>query len=121
MASEPFVMFLGDNLIKDGIKAFVEEYNQSGANSQILLAHVPNPQDFGVAELEGGRVIRLVEKPKEPASDLALVGVYMFDSNVFEAVDAIRPSARGELEITDAIQYLVDHNYKVNSHTITGW
>lgn len=121
MAGEPFVMFLGDNLIKDGVKSFVEEYNKSGANAQILLAHVPNPQDFGVAELEGGRVVRLQEKPKNPPTDLALVGVYMFDHNIFEAVNAIQPSARGELEITDAIQYLIDKGYRVQSHIITGW
>lgn len=121
MAGEPFVMFLGDNLIKDGIRPLVEEYMQSGANSQILLAHVPNAREFGVAEIEGGRVVRLIEKPENPPSDLALVGVYMFDSNVFEAVNSIKPSARGELEITDAIQYLIDKGYRVESHTITGW
>lgn len=118
---DAFVMYLGDNLIKDGISSFVDEYCSSDANAQILLAHVPNPQSFGVAELKGGQVVRLIEKPKEPPTDLALVGVYMFDNKIFEAVNAIKPSARGELEITDAIQYLVDHNYKVNSHIITGW
>ena len=121
LGDEQFVMFLGDNLIKDGISSLVEEYKASGANSQILLAHVPNAQEFGVAELEGGRVVRLIEKPPDPPSDLALVGVYMFDSNIFEAVDGIKPSARGELEITDAIQYLIDHGYRVESHTISGW
>lgn len=121
MDGEPFVMFLGDNLIKDGIRPLVKEYERSGANSQILLAHVPNAREFGVAEVEGGRVIRLVEKPDNPPSDLALVGVYMFDKNVFEAVNSIKPSARGELEITDAIQYLIDKGYSVESHTITGW
>ena len=121
LRDEPFVMFLGDNLIKDGIRSLVEEYTASGANSQILLAHVPNARDFGVAELDGERIVRLTEKPENPPSDLALVGVYMFDSNVFEAVNAIQPSARGELEITDAIQYLIDKGYRVNSHVITGW
>lgn len=121
LGDEPFVMFLGDNLIKDGITGFVEEYVQSGANSQVLLAHVPNPQEFGVAQLEGDRIVGLVEKPEKPPSDLALVGVYMFDSNIFEAVNSIKPSARGELEITDAIQYLIDHNYRVESHIIRGW
>lgn len=118
---DAFVMYLGDNLIKDGIKSFVDDYCKSNANSQILLAHVPNPHDFGVAELDMGRVVRLIEKPENPPTDLALVGVYMFDSTVFEAVNAIKPSARGELEITDAIQYLVDHGYNVASHIITGW
>jgi len=121
LGADQFVMFLGDNLIKDGITSLVQEYAASDANSQILLAHVPNPQEFGVAVLEGGRAVKLEEKPKNPPTDLALVGVYMFDHSVFEAVNAIKPSARGELEITDAIQYLIDHGYRVESHIITGW
>lgn len=121
IGDDHFVMFLGDNLIKDGIKSLVDEYTGSGANAGILLAHVSNPREFGVAELESGRVVRLVEKPKNPPTDLALVGVYMFDRNIFEAVNTIKPSARGELEITDAIQYLVDHGYRVESHIISGW
>lgn len=121
LQQDQFVMFLGDNLIKDGITSLVEEYTASEANSQILLAHVPNPQEFGVAVLDGGRAVRLIEKPKDPPTDLALVGVYMFDSSIFEAVNAIKPSARGELEITDAIQYLIDHEYRVDSHIIGGW
>lgn len=121
LKDDQFVMFLGDNLIKDGITSLVEAYKKSRANCQILLAKVPNPQDFGVAVLEGGRAVKLVEKPKDPPSDLALVGVYMFDHHIFEAVNAIKPSARGELEITDAIQYLIDHGYRVESHLVTGW
>lgn len=118
---DPFVMFLGDNLIRDGITSLVKRFEQEKPHSQILLARVKNPQDFGVAELDGHKVIRLVEKPKKPASDLALVGVYMFDTSIFPAVNTIRPSARGELEITDAIQYLIDQGLRVNSHIITGW
>lgn len=121
MGGEPFVMFLGDNLIRDGVASFVQRYVKSGANAQILLAHVPNPQDFGVAELDEGRVVRLIEKPKNPPSDLALVGVYMFDSNVFKAVRAIKPSVRGELEITDAIQYLIENDFCVESKVVEGW
>ena len=117
----PFVMFLGDNLIKDGITPLVHEFQNDRPNSQILLARVKNPQEFGVAELEGNRVVRLEEKPANPRSDLALVGVYMFDASIFDAVDAIRPSARGELEITDAIQNLIDTGKDVRSHVITGW
>ena len=109
LRGEPFVMYLGDNVIADGITTLVDEYRRKGCNSQILLAKVPNPSQFGVAELESGRVVRLTEKPKQPKSDLALVGVYMFDDSIFEAVKAIRPSPRNELEITDAIQWLVDH------------
>jgi glucose-1-phosphate thymidylyltransferase len=121
LQDDPFVMYLGDNLVKDGIVPLVREFETDRPNAQILLAHVKNPQDFGVAELEGDHIVRLVEKPKHPKSDLALVGVYMFDSHIWEAVDAIRPSARGEFEITDAIQYLIDHGYIVRSHIIGGW
>jgi glucose-1-phosphate thymidylyltransferase len=121
MAGEPFVMYLGDNLIKDGVTPFVREFEAERPDAQILLAHVKNPSDFGVAELEGDRVVRLEEKPKQPRSDLALVGVYLFGACVFEAVDAIRPSARGELEITDAIQHLISSGKRVRSHVITGW
>ena len=121
LAGSPFVMFLGDNLIRDGITPLVEEFRRDRPNSQILLAHVKNPNEFGVAELNGERVVRLEEKPARPKSDLALVGVYMFDPHVFEAVKAIKPSGRGELEITDAIQYLIDQKYDVRSHVISGW
>jgi glucose-1-phosphate thymidylyltransferase len=121
MKQEPFVMYLGDNLIKDGITRFVEEFTAEKPNAQILLAHVKTPWEFGVAELEGDRVVRLEEKPKQPKSDLALVGVYLFDSSVFEAVKAIQPSRRGELEITDAIQHLITHGKRVRSHVIGGW
>jgi len=121
LGDDPFVMFLGDNLILDGIRSLVDEFRRERPNSAILLAHVPHPEEFGVAELDGHRVVRLVEKPKEPRSDLALVGVYMFDASIHEAVDAIRPSFRNELEITDAIQHLIDHGKTVRHHVITGW
>jgi len=121
LKDDSFVMFLGDNLIKDGITPLVDEFRRDSPNCQILLAEVKNPQEFGVAELSGDRVVRLEEKPKAPRSNLALVGVYMFDATVFEAVNAIKPSFRNELEITDAIQYLIDTKYDVRSHVITGW
>jgi len=121
LRGKPFVMYLGDNLIADGITALVDDYRRIGCNSQILLARVPNPEQFGVAELANGTVVRLTEKPPQPRSDLALVGVYMFDETIFEAVRAIRPSARQELEITDAIQWLVDHGKSVHPHIVSGW
>lgn len=121
LGGEDFVMYLGDNLIKDGIKGLVDEFRQNRPNSQILLARVKEPQRFGVAELEDGKVIRLVEKPEKPASDLALVGVYMFDGGIMEAARAIKPSGRGELEITDAIQWLIDQGRTVDPHIINGW
>jgi len=116
-----FVMYLGDNLIKDGITSLVKEFEKTRPNAQILLARVPHPEQFGVVELKGKKVLRLVEKPKKPKSNLALVGVYMFDKNIFKAVNSIKPSWRNELEITDAIQYLIAHNFTVRPHIITGW
>ncbi len=121
IGEDPFIMYLGDNIIKDGIKDLVDEFRTRGPNSQILLVRVPNPSQFGVAELQGGKVVRLEEKPKKPKSDLALVGVYMFDAAIFEAAKAIKPSWRNELEITDAIQWLIDQGYEVVPHLVTGW
>jgi len=121
IGKEPFVMYLGDNLIMGGITDFVSEFQKNKPNAQILLARVDNPSEFGVAELSGGTVARLEEKPEHPRSNLALVGVYMFDAEVFEAVGAIEPSARGELEITDAIQKLIDTGREVRAHEVTGW
>ena len=121
LAGEPFVMYLGDNVIRERLAPLVDRFAAEQPNAQILLAHVPNPQEFGVAEIAGDRVLRLIEKPEHPPSDLALVGVYMFDRSVFEAVKGIRPSRRGELEITDAIQWLIDHGKTVRPHVINGW
>ena len=121
LKDSPFVMYLGDNIIKDGITSLVEEFKKRRPTAMILLAHVKEPQRFGVAELKEGKVVKLVEKPKKPRSDLALVGVYMFDHNIFKAVKAIKPSWRKELEITDAIQYLIDKKHEVHSHIINGW
>jgi glucose-1-phosphate thymidylyltransferase len=121
MDGEPFVMYLGDNLLNRGIAEFVEEFVREAPAAQILLTKVPDPQMFGVAELEQGRVMRLVEKPKEPKSDLALVGVYMFSPAVFDSVKRIKPSFRNELEITDAIQDLIDRGLSVRPHLVQGW
>jgi len=121
MAGDSFVMYLGDNLIKDGITPFVHEFEREKPDAQILLAKVARPWEFGVAELDGERVVRLEEKPAKPRSDLALVGVYLFTSTIFDAVRAIQPSPRGELEITDAIQHLITTGRNVRSHVIRGW
>jgi glucose-1-phosphate thymidylyltransferase len=118
---DAFVMYLGDNLLNRGITEFVEQFEREKPAAQILLAHVPDPEMFGVAELENGRVVRLVEKPKAPKSDLALVGVYMFGPEVFESVKRIKPSFRNELEITDAIQDLIDRGLAVRPHIVEGW
>ena len=121
LKEDPFIMVLGDNLLRDGVVSIVEEFRNHPPNCQILLTKVKDPNQFGVAELKDGKVVRLVEKPKEYISDLALVGVYLFDANVFKAVREIKPSWRGELEITDAIQWLVTHGYTVRPHLVTGW
>jgi glucose-1-phosphate thymidylyltransferase len=118
---EPFVMYLGDNLLNKGIGPFVRQFEAERPAAQILLARVPDPQMFGVAELVDGRVVRLVEKPREPKSDYALVGVYMFGPEIFTSVRRIRPSWRSELEITDAIQDLIDRGLEVRPHVVDGW
>jgi glucose-1-phosphate thymidylyltransferase len=121
LGQDPFVMYLGDNLIRDGIRPYVDEFRSDTQHCHILLAKVSNPQEFGVAELEEGRVKQLVEKPAEPKSDLALVGVYMFNAEIHEAIEHIKPSRRNELEITDAIQDLVDTGKEVKSKIVNGW
>ncbi len=118
----PFVMYLGDNLLQGGIDELVQAFRTNEPEALILLTPVPDPENYGVAELNGHNTVkRLVEKPKEPATDLALVGVYMFTPEIHEAARAIEPSARGELEITDAIQYLVDQGRRVEPHIVSGW
>ena len=117
-----FVMFLGDNVIQGGISPLIAQFGDSSYDCQIVLTRVDNPQQYGVAELDSqGRIVRLVEKPKEPPSDLALVGIYMFSASIFEAVNSITPSWRGELEITDAIQWLVEHGRSVHPYIHRGW
>src|SRR5919197_1024811 len=122
LGSSPFVMYLGDNLLRDGVTALVNTFRSEEPDALILLTPVTDPENYGVAELDGdSRVSRLVEKPQNPESDLALVGVYMFTQSIFEAARAIRPSGRGELEITDAIQHLVDGGLRVDPHIVHGW
>jgi glucose-1-phosphate thymidylyltransferase len=127
LGSDAFVMYLGDNLLQGGIADLVAAFREHAPDALILLTHVPDPQNYGVAELapasagEVGRVVSLQEKPAAPASDLALVGVYMFTPAVHEAARSIEPSARGELEITDAIQHLLDAGLRVEPHIVRGW
>ncbi len=126
--TDDFIMYLGDNMLEQGLGEFVERFEAARQNdtspptAQILLTHVDNPSQFGVAEVtESGEVVRLVEKPLDPPSDLALVGVYLFDQTIHEAVRAIAPSPRGELEITDAIQWLIDSKLVVRHEVLSGW
>jgi glucose-1-phosphate thymidylyltransferase len=121
LGDSPFVMYLGDNLLRDGIVDLVDTFRTEQPDALILLTPVPDPEQYGVAELHDGRVARLVEKPKEPETNLALVGVYMFTASIFDAARAIEPSWRGELEITDAIQTLVDGGRRVDPHIVHGW
>jgi glucose-1-phosphate thymidylyltransferase len=121
LGDSPFVMYLGDNLLRDGITELVTQFRAEEPDAMILLTSVDDPQNYGVAELDGEKVARLVEKPKEPQSDLALVGVYMFTPAIFEAARAIEPSWRDELEITDAIQWLIGQGLRVDPHIVSGW
>ena len=130
LGGDPFVMYLGDNLLQGGISDLVAAFREHRPDALILLTPVPDPENFGVAELapaesgrpgDVGRVVRLVEKPTEPATDLALVGVYMFTAAIHDAARAIEPSVRGELEITDAIQHLLDGGMRVEPHIVRGW
>ena len=127
LGDDDFVMYLGDNLLEQDLGAFVEAFEAARASAdppvaQILLKQVPDPHRFGIATLDAdGHVVALVEKPEDPPSDLALVGVYLFDPTIHEAVRAIEPSARGELEITDAIQWLISSGHRVRTELLTGW
>ncbi|MET0145984.1 MAG: glucose-1-phosphate thymidylyltransferase [Ilumatobacteraceae bacterium] len=127
LGPDDFVMYLGDNLLEQDLGAFVAAFEAARAGddppaAQILLKQVPDPQRFGIATLDAdGHVVALVEKPDDPPSDLALVGVYLFDPTIHEAVRAIEPSARGELEITDAIQWLITSGHRVRTELLTGW
>ena len=122
LGDDRFVMFLGDNVIQGGISSLIRQFASSDWNSQVVLTQVDHPEHYGVADLdEQGRIRRLVEKPRNPPSNLALVGIYMFDHNIFQAVNSIKPSWRGELEITDAIQWLVEHGCAVHPYIHRGW
>ncbi len=128
LADDDFVMYLGDNLLEQDLAGFVGQFEHARQHdpaapaAQILLKEVPDPHRFGVAQLDqAGNVVRLVEKPVDPLSNLAMVGVYLFDRHVHEAVASIVPSGRGELEITDAIQWLIDHGHRVRAELLTGW
>lgn len=122
LGEDRFVMYLGDNVIQGGVNELIGQFADSAWNAQIVLTEVAEPQHYGVAELGAdGNVVRLVEKPREPHSNLALVGIYMFDHHVHTACDAIEASWRGELEITDAIQWLVDQGRAVHPYVHRGW
>ena len=122
IGSSPFVMYLGDNLLRDGLRGLVSTFTEAEPDALILLTPVDDPQSYGVAELDGdGHIVRLIEKPKDPPSNLALVGVYLFSNLIFDAARSLEPSWRGELEITEAIDKLIDDGRTVRSEVVRGW
>lgn len=121
IGDQPFVFYLGDNIIVGGIKRFIEEFEKGNANCHLVLAKVNDPERFGVPEIKGGQIVRVEEKPGHPKSDFAVTGIYIYDKHIFEAVNSISPSARGEFEISDAHQYLINKGYKITFSEITGW
>lgn len=121
LGDEPFVFYLGDNMVVGGIKRFVEEFKSRGSNCHLTVSRVRDPERFGVPEISGDRIVAVEEKPRKPKSGYAVAGIYLYDSTVYKAVDAIKPSKRGELEISDVHQYLLDHGSRVTFSEITGW
>jgi len=121
IGDEPFVFYLGDNMVVGGIARFLEDFRQAGSNCHLTLARVKDPERFGVPEIRDGRIVSVEEKPKQPKSHYAVSGIYFYDSSIFQAVDHIEPSARGELEISDAHQYMLDRGLAVSYSEITGW
>ncbi len=121
LGDEPFVFYLGDNMVVGGIRRFVEEFRSRGSNCHLTLSRVRDPERFGVPEIRGDRIVSVEEKPAAPKSGYAVAGIYLYDRTVFEAVDAIRPSARGELEISDVHQWLLEHGRRVTFTEMTGW
>jgi glucose-1-phosphate thymidylyltransferase len=121
IGDSPFVMYLGDNLLRDGLRGLVATFKEAEPEALILLTPVEDPQSYGVAELDGEHIVRLIEKPKDPPSNLALVGVYLFSPSIFDAARKLEPSWRGEYEITEAIQALIDDGQTVRSEIVRGW
>jgi glucose-1-phosphate thymidylyltransferase len=121
IGKDKFIFYLGDNMVVGGVKRFIDEFESSNCNCFLTLAKVHDPERFGVPEIKNGRIVGVEEKPKQPKSSYAVAGIYLYDKCIFEAVKAIKPSARGELEISDAHQYLIDKGYKVGYAEITGW
>lgn len=121
VGGEPFCVFLGDNIFQDKMESLLRTFSDSSADVSLALTEVSDPKRFGIAELQDGRIIRVVEKPPVPPTNLAIAGVYLFKPSIFEAIDSIKPSARGELEITDAIQWMIDAGREVRSYLTQGW
>ena len=121
IAGDKFIFYLGDNMLVGGVKRFVEEFEKSGCNCYLTLAKVKDPERFGVPEIRDRKIVRVDEKPKKPKSSYAVAGIYLYDHNIFDAVKNLKPSARGELEISDAHTWLIKCGFKVGYTEITGW
>ena len=121
IGKEPFIFYLGDNMVVGGVKRFVEEFENDHVNCFLTLSRVKDPERFGVPEIKNNRIVSIEEKPRVPKSEFAVAGIYIYDHHIFEAVNNIKPSQRGELEISDAHQYLINHGYQIGFSEITGW
>jgi len=121
IGKDNFIFYLGDNMVVGGVKRFIDEFATSGCNCYLTLAKVNDPERFGVPEIKNGKIVRVEEKPRKPKSQFAVAGIYVYDKHIFEAVNAIKPSKRGELEISDAHQFLIDKGYNIGYSEITGW
>lgn len=121
VGDDTFLLYLGDNLLEKGVGGLVDAYHRGGQDAAIMLKEVPEPQHFGVAEVKGDKIVSIKEKPRKPKSNLAVIGVYIFNPKVFEAAKSIKPSARGELEITDTISKLIEMGCEVTHHVVDGW
>ncbi|RQW02870.1 glucose-1-phosphate thymidylyltransferase, partial [candidate division KSB1 bacterium] len=121
IGDDPFIFYLGDNMVVGGLHKFIDAFEKEGSNCHLTLSRVKDPERFGVPELRDNRIVSIEEKPNKPKSEFAVTGIYLYDATIFEAVNNIQPSPRGELEISDAHQYLLDHGYSISYSEITGW
>ncbi len=121
IGSDDFIFYLGDNILVGGVKSFINDFKKMKSNCHLVLSQVPDPNRFGVADIVDNQIVNIQEKPISPRSNLAVTGIYLYDSNIFEAVNNIKPSKRGELEISDAHQFLIENGYEVSFSEITGW
>ena len=121
IGNDDFIFYLGDNILVGGVKSFINDFKKMKSNCHLVLSQVPDPNRFGVADIVDNQIVNIQEKPISPRSNLAVTGIYLYDSNIFEAVNNIKPSKRGELEISDAHQFLIENGYEVSFSEITGW
>ena len=121
IGNDDFIFYLGDNILIGGVKSFINDFKKMKSNCHLVLSQVPDPNRFGVADIVDNQIVNIQEKPISPRSNLAVTGIYLYDSNIFEAVNNIKPSKRGELEISDAHQFLIENGYEVSFSEITGW